>query len=494
MTSTTSEMRSSRGLFAAEPGAGAFVIFLVLLLAFRLVLLALSDTELYFDEAQYWAWSKQPAFGYYTKPPLLAWVIGLTTGVCGDSPFCARLGAPLLHAASALVAYAIARKLFDRRIAFWTGIVYLTTPGAAVSAMLISTDVPLLFFWTVALLATVHHVERPTWLTGAVIGIAIGLGMNAKYAMVYFVLCFALYCAFEPRLRRLLVHPATLAALAIAALLILPNVLWNAGHGFATFSHTRDNASWDNGRFPNISGMLEFIGTQAVIIGPVPFVALIVALLGRADFGKRAELRLLLFFSIPVFALITLQALIAKANGNWAATAFPAAAIAATAVMVSLKWWRGMVFTLVLSTVTTIAVPLSTVFADRFTSGPIAGEMGKLRGWSTYADNVRRIAAATGIDTVVFCDRGLTAAMLYELRDSGLNIRRYTANPQHPADHFQMTIPWTPSDARPVLIFVTHPYHMSAVETVAATPVETFDAEIYLAKRNGWKSTAYRVD
>ena len=54
-----------------------------LLLAVRLVALKFNATDLFFDEAQYWSWSLEPAFGYYSKPPLIAWVIGAATAVCG---------------------------------------------------------------------------------------------------------------------------------------------------------------------------------------------------------------------------------------------------------------------------------------------------------------------------------------------------------------------------------------------------------------------------
>jgi hypothetical protein len=32
--------------------------------------------DLFFDESQYWSWSRDLAFGYIYKPPLLAWIIG----------------------------------------------------------------------------------------------------------------------------------------------------------------------------------------------------------------------------------------------------------------------------------------------------------------------------------------------------------------------------------------------------------------------------------
>ena len=88
---------------------------LVGLLVLRLVALALNRTDLFFDEAQYWFWSLEPAFGYYSKPPLIAWIIGLSTGVCGVSEFCVRLPSPFLHTVTALGVFLIGRQLYDTR-------------------------------------------------------------------------------------------------------------------------------------------------------------------------------------------------------------------------------------------------------------------------------------------------------------------------------------------------------------------------------------------
>src|SRR5579863_10704572 len=74
----------------------------------RLLWLAVQPAGLYPDEAQYWLWSRHLAFGYYSKPPLVAWLIALTIAAFGDSEFAIRLPAPLLHAAAAGIVYAIA--------------------------------------------------------------------------------------------------------------------------------------------------------------------------------------------------------------------------------------------------------------------------------------------------------------------------------------------------------------------------------------------------
>src|SRR5579862_3922796 len=115
---------SDASLPAAEtsPAAGATAIqhsyavkaaaAVVAVTALRLIWLAASRTGLYPDEAQYWFWAQHPAFGYYSKPPLVAWLIWLTTAAFGDSELAIRLSAPLLHAAAAGIVYAIAVRLY----------------------------------------------------------------------------------------------------------------------------------------------------------------------------------------------------------------------------------------------------------------------------------------------------------------------------------------------------------------------------------------------
>ena len=103
---------------ALVPGLGLAVGLLAILTLIRLAGLSFSNVDLFFDEAQYWAWSREPAFGYFSKPPLLAWTIALAERVCGGSEACVRAPAPLFYFGTSLQVYATARALYDSRIAF----------------------------------------------------------------------------------------------------------------------------------------------------------------------------------------------------------------------------------------------------------------------------------------------------------------------------------------------------------------------------------------
>src|ERR1700730_19341658 len=108
--------------------AAAMLVGVAAITGLRLLWLALQPADLFPDEAQYWVWSQQLALGYYSKPPLLAWLIALTTGLFGDSEFAVRLSAPLLHAGAAIFVYAIGARLFDRWAGFWGAGAYVSRP------------------------------------------------------------------------------------------------------------------------------------------------------------------------------------------------------------------------------------------------------------------------------------------------------------------------------------------------------------------------------
>src|SRR5690606_42128196 len=95
----------------------------------RLMVLFDSPLELYPDEAQYWLWSRTLDFGYFSKPPMVAWTIWATTQVGGDAEPWVRLASPFFHAGAALAAFAVGRQLYDTATGFLAGAFYMLMPG-----------------------------------------------------------------------------------------------------------------------------------------------------------------------------------------------------------------------------------------------------------------------------------------------------------------------------------------------------------------------------
>ncbi|HCY54966.1 MAG TPA: glycosyl transferase, partial [Oceanicaulis sp.] len=49
-------------------------LFGLVLLAARIAGLMINPSSLYADETQYWVWSRDLDWGYFSKPPLIAWI------------------------------------------------------------------------------------------------------------------------------------------------------------------------------------------------------------------------------------------------------------------------------------------------------------------------------------------------------------------------------------------------------------------------------------
>jgi 4-amino-4-deoxy-L-arabinose transferase-like glycosyltransferase len=305
----------------------AFLLVLAVTTGMRIYALFENPFGLYFDEAQYWSWSRALEWGYFTKPPLIAWVISATTALAGtDAEWAVRLGAPLAHAVTASALYLLGRTMYGAWAGFWTGLGWLMLPGVFLSSNLISTDALLLPLWAIALLALWRLMNTRALHWALILGLALGVGVLAKYAMLYFVLCAACAAWWLPPVREALDKGRGLLAGFIALALITPNVVWNIQNGFATARHTAANARFDAGDMFNFDELFEFIGGQAVVLGPLIFVVLV--WLGwrawRRSTGLSDQDKFLLAFIIPPFLFVSLIAFLSRANANWAAVAYPA--------------------------------------------------------------------------------------------------------------------------------------------------------------------------
>lgn len=428
---------------------------LALLLAVRLVALRYNATDLFFDEAQYWSWSLEPAFGYYSKPPLIAWIIGAATAACGTSEFCIRLPAPLIHTATALAIYGIGRRLYGQSTGVWSALTYATLPGVSVSAGIISTDVPLLFSWALALLGFIGLGQTRAWWPALLLGAGIGLGLNAKYAMAFFGVSMLVHFALTPAAHKLLRDRRLYAALGLGAALIAPNLLWNLSNSFATFSHTADNAKWGGSLF-NIGKGFEFLGAQFGVFGPVLFVAL----LSTSWTAWRERLpepdRLLLAFTLPVLVAVTAQAFISRAHANWAATAYVAGTVLVVAVLLRTGrrgWLNG---SLAVHTALIAIIGLAAWQAGQFRLPFGADPFARTLGWKALAgeahatlDAARRLGRPFG--TVITDDRSVTAELLYYMRHDQTPVLAWWQGGR-PHDHFELTRPFKADAAEPVLL------------------------------------------
>lgn len=417
---------------------------ILVLTGWRIWGLWVAPTDLFVDEAQYWLWARTPDFGYFSKPPLIAWVIGAATAMGGsDTPFWVRLPAPLFHAATALILMALARARFGAAVAGWTGLVYATMPGVSLGSAVISTDTVLFPFFALALLGWWRLLAGAGAATALLTGLALGIAFLGKYAALYFWFGVALG-ALVPRRRAWPGWRRTGQVLAGFALAASPNLLWNAQHGGRTLHHTLDNADWvrDPGARAGLNPdhLMEFLAAQFGVFGPLLFAALIWAA-WRAARGRAArDVVLLLLFALPVIALIAGQALISRAYANWAAVAYLPASVAVAALSWARARWL-LWASLAINGAVAVALPVALSQADTLRAGDRLA-FARLTGRAEASLALIAVARAGGATTIVAENRDLLADLYHTGRDSGLAIRALR-RPGPPANHYAAAHPWT---------------------------------------------------
>lgn len=438
---------------AAPEGHAAFswtVAIVAALTLARCLVLILSPLDLYPDEAQYWWWAQTPAWGYFSKPPLVAWIIWLTTFAFGNAEWAIRIGSPILHGASALLVYGIARRAGSPQLSLCAALAYLTVPGIAWSSGLISTDVPLLFFWALGLYAFLAACDDTRWRWPLLCGLALGLGLESKYAMLYFVPGALLAALWSPRARQVVLGTRGLAILLLGVLLLAPNLVWNAQHAFPTVAHTEANADWARSRF-SFAGAATFLLGQFGVFGPLLMAGLIGALarLSRRRTRSDPELVMAAFF-LPPLLLMLVQAFVAGANANWAATAFVSAT--PLAVFELARWWEGraLMLSFVLDGAVTLLLALFLLrpaLADAVHAG---NAFKREEGWRELGTEVASAAESSRYDTIAGDNRSVVAELLYYARPRRTPMGIWTRDLAI-RDHFEMTMRLAPGTRRVLL-------------------------------------------
>ena len=402
----------------------------VLLLAWRLWVIPHLGITLYIDEAQYWTWAEHLAWGYFSKPPGVAGLIAASTALFGDGILGIKSLSMLCYPAAAGLAYVVARRLYDEPVALWSGLAVLTLPMFSWLGLFVSTDALLTLFWMLALWAYLNALERDGWGDWLLLGLIGGLGMLSKYTMIAWLAAAFLHLAVFHRPR--LGNAKPWVAAALVALCLVPNVLWNVANDFPTLKHTAD-ITLHKKAAGGFKALGEFLGAQWVAFGPILGSVFVLLLVTARRTWRDEKLRFLLWFSLPLWAVVSAQAFKSSANANWAAPAFAPAAIAVVAWLVHRGRQRWLAAGLVLNL---LLVGVVYHWPDILKAAQVAEASRKdpftrARGWDQLGRQLGTLLAARPQAVIAADNRTLLAHMSYELRG------------QHPA-----VASWNPSGAK----------------------------------------------
>jgi hypothetical protein len=353
------------------------------------------------DELYFVSGGQRLAWGYPDQPSFTPFLARLATELAPHHLMVLRLP-PLL----AVVGIVLLAVQFSRLLGAARGGQVLTAAVVAASAVImtlghvLSTATFDTLAWTAVLVLATQAVldRRPRlWLAA---GVVAGVGLNNKHAVAFLLAGILVACLLDPALRPELRTRWPWLAGLVAALMWVPNLIWQGQHGWPVFDLSADIAD----EYGGVGGRIAMLAQAAMMFSPLIFVvwaAGLVTLLRRPEW-RRARLPAVVFLVVTVAYLVTggkgyylagpIVPLVA-AGCTWVARSRSTRRLVAVGAVLALSAavpWPGLVPVL----------PAST-YADSFYRN-ISDDQPETIGWPEYAAQVRAVVADLPDGTVVF--------------------------------------------------------------------------------------------
>jgi len=214
-------------------------------------------TRLLEDEAYYWVWSKELAFGYFDHPPMVALWIKIS-----DFFFKGELGVRFFSTISFSLMLYIIWKIIDipkKQNYVWLFFLLVVSMALLnVYGFITTPDTPLLLFVALFLLVYKRFLHNESWLNILVLGFTMSAMLYSKYHGVL-VLFFVVLSN-----RSLLKNKNFWMASFLGFILFLPHLYWQYINDFPSF---RYHLMERNKKPYRISYNIMHIVNQIVIVG-----------------------------------------------------------------------------------------------------------------------------------------------------------------------------------------------------------------------------------
>lgn len=369
------------------------------------------------DEAQYWDWSRHLDLSYYSKGPLIAYIIRASCSLFGDTMQGVRYPAIAFGVGTSIVTYLLTRRLFgSERLALGTVLLIHVIPLFIGGSVLMTIDPPMFFCWALATYLAAGAIFEGRRFNWVGVGLAVGIGFLGKYAVMLWFVGLLIFLIRERRWK----ERGPWVAFAISLACTTPVVIWNIKHGAASVKHVAHQTGASGGAFSH-GNFLELVGSQIMVLGPV-IVALMIGgvlmALGKkhVDTPHRRKLQYLAFIGLPFLAMTVFASFLAKVQVNWPAPAyfsllilaayFLSTRLASVETWQPWRWWFYGTVAMGL-----IAIPIAHDSSMLF---PVArlvkikpenvDLLMRLRGWRLLGDHVTKLRDEMGGDAFILCD------------------------------------------------------------------------------------------
>ena len=242
------------------------------------------------DEPYYFQYIQHPALGYFDHPPMVA-LVGMPGLAMAGDPYSVlglRVGFIALFAGSTWLMARLTSRFYGPRVGVLAALALNASGyfGMAVGTIALP-DGPLLFFWLLTLERLAAALDRPEKLAPWIaVGVAWGGAMLSKYHAVLLPAGTLLYMILRPATLRCLRKPGPYLAVAIGLALFSPVIMWNAGHGWASFLFQTGRATASTGGL-RLDCLAVALGAEALYLFPWLWLAMVSILVRVTRRGPR---------------------------------------------------------------------------------------------------------------------------------------------------------------------------------------------------------------
>lgn len=223
------------------------------------------------DEAYYWMYSRQLAWGYFDHPPLIALLIRIGTGIVSGE-LGVRLLMPLLSCGALLLLWDLLGRPRKQGDLILLLLLFAAMPLLQIYAFVATPDAPLLFFSALFLRIFQRFIERPGWRWAVGMGVVMAALLYSKY---HGILLIGLVTLSQIKLLR---QPYFYVAAGLGSLLFLPHLYWQYLHDFPSF---RYHLSGRNDPY-ELKHTLNYLFNQVLIFSPLLFLLIVRSLWRQA--------------------------------------------------------------------------------------------------------------------------------------------------------------------------------------------------------------------
>ncbi|MBN3520748.1 glycosyltransferase family 39 protein [Algoriphagus lutimaris] len=246
-----------------------WIVNLAIILA-KIAFVFRPELDLFTEEAQYWLWSKNLAWHYYSKPPLVAFLNYISTSIFGVTELGVRINPILFGLGTALVTYKFGSYLYNEKVGFWASILLQAMPFWWIVSSFHTTDTSLTFFWSLTMYLLYRALKESKLNWWILAGLAAALGLMAKAMMVLVFPFLFLFILQEGKLSKK--WRDMLLFFLIMSLAFIPILVWNFQNDFYTFKHLA-NLAWAGGNEvttaslgKSVAQFFEFLGGQLAML------------------------------------------------------------------------------------------------------------------------------------------------------------------------------------------------------------------------------------